>query len=304
MILRNYLGLDLRPDQLAGVALRRRGSKAVLTGQRIQPLVAGIVVPSVRDPIIRDARRFSEALRETLAPLAKGEDRIALSLPEGSGRVLLTEVETPFKTRDEGVDVLKWQLKGNFPVDPKELHLDYQVLERRENGRLRLVVAFLARGVLDQLEELFAAVGYNPALIDFHTLNIFNYYQGRQELGEDFVLVGFEGGSFSLQYYQNRLLAFHRSRDIEDQPEAVFQEINRTLAGCRESHPGLTRSPVFLHCIDDSCAGVAAALRSLFDRDITLLEPHLERMMPVPLVFKSGQDKALAAAIGVAERML
>lgn len=304
MILRNYLGLDLRPEQLLGVALRRRGSKAVLTGHRVQALTAGIVVPSVREPIIRDARRFSEALRETLAPLAGGDDRIALSLPEGSGRVLLTEVETPFKSRDEGVEVLKWQLKGNFPVDPKDLHLDYQVLERRENGRLRLVVAFLARGVLMQLEELFAAVGFNPALIDFHTLNVFNYYQGRQELGEDFVLVGFEGGSFSLQYYQNRLLAFHRSRDLEGQAEAVFQEINRTLAGCRDSYPGLTRSPVFLHCIGDSCAAVRDALHSLFDRDISILEPHLERMMPVPLVFKSGQDKALVAAIGVAERLL
>jgi type IV pilus assembly protein PilM len=304
VILRNYLGLDLRPDQLLGVALRRRGSKAVLSGHRIQSLAAGIVVPSVREPIIRDARRFSEALRQTLAPLAGGEDRIALSLPEGSGRVLLTEVETPFKSKDEGVEVLKWQLKGHFPVDPKDLHLDYQVLERRENGRLRLVVAFLARGVLVQLEDLFAAAGFNPALIDFHTLNVFNYYQGRQELGEDFVLVGFEGGSFSLQYYQNRLLAFHRSRDLEGQAEAVFQEINRTLAGCRESYPGLTRSPVFLHCIGDCCADVRDALHSLFDRDITILEPHLERMMPLPLVFKSGQDKALVAAIGVAERLL
>lgn len=304
MILRNYLGLDLRPDRLIGVNLRRRGNKAVLTGHRIHSLTAGVVVPSVRDPIIRDPRAFSQALKETLDPLAGGEDRIALSLPEGSGRVLLTEVETPFKSRDEGVDVLKWQLKGAFPVDAKELHLDYQVLERRENGRLRLVVAFLSRSVLLQLEELFSASGFNPALIDFHTLNVFNFYQGRQELGEDFVLVGFEGGSFSLQYFQNRVLVFHRSREIDDQVEAVYQEINRTLAGCREAHPGLTRSPVYLHCIDDSCAEVHEALRALFDRDIALLEPHLERMMPLPLVFKAGQDKALVAAIGAAERLL
>lgn len=304
MILRNYLGLDLRPDQLVGVNLRRRANKAVLTGHRVQALAAGVVVPSVREPMIRDPRMFSQVLKETLAPLAGGEDRIALSLPEGSGRVLLTEVETPFKSRDEGIEVLKWQLKGTFPVDAKELHLDYQILERRENGRLRLVVAFLARGVLHQLEELFAASGFNPALIDFHTLNIFNYYQSRQELGEDFVLVGFERGSFSLQYFQNRVLMLHRSREIDDQAEAVYQEVNRTLAGCRESHPGLTRSPVYLHCIDDTCMEIREALRALFDREIALLEPHLERMMPVPLVFKPGQDKALVAAVGVAERLL
>lgn len=304
MILRNYLGLDLRPNQLIGVNLRRRGNKAVLTGHRVQPLTPGIVVPSVRDPIIRDPLGFSQRLKETLGPLAGGEDRIALSLPEGCGRVVLTEVETPFKTREEGVDVLKWQLKGTFPVDAKELHLDYQVLERRENGRLRLVVAFLSRGVLLQLEELFAASGFNPALIDFHTLNVFNYYQSRQELGEDFVLVGFEAGAFSLQYFQNRVLVFHRSREIDAQVEAVYQEINRTLAGCRDSHPGLTRSPVYLHCIDGSCAEIQEALGTLFDRDIALLEPHLERMMPVPLVFKPGQDQALVAAIGAAERLL
>jgi type IV pilus assembly protein PilM len=304
VIVRNYLGLDLRSEQLRGVCLRRRGSKAVLHGHRCEPLAAGVVVPSVREPMLRDLQRFSETLRQTLGPLAGGEDRIALSLPEGSGRVQLAEVESPFKTREEGVEVLKWQLKGSFPLDPKEVHLDYQVLERRENGRLRLVVGFLAKAVLTQLEDVFAAAGFNPAVVDFHTLNVFNYYQGRQELGEDFVLVGFEGGAFSLQYFQNRLLSFHRSRDIDAQAEAVFQEVNRTLAGCRETHPGLARAPVFLHCVGDSCAGVQEALRSLFEREIALLEPHLERMMPVPLVFKPGQDRALAAAVGVAERLL
>ncbi len=304
MLVRNYLGLDLRPNQLSAVVLRRRGKRAVLTGQRIQALDAGVIVPSVREPMVRDPRALTAGLQAVLGPLAKGEDRIALSLPDGVGRVLLTEVETPFKSREEGVEVLKWQLKGSLPVDPKDLQLDYQVLERRENGRLRLIVAFVARTVLVQLEEVFSAAGFNPALIDFHTLNMANYYQGHQELGEDYVLVGFDGGSFSLHYVQNRLPVFFRSRDIENRPEAVLQEVNRTLAGSREAFPGLVRSPVYLHCCAQTCSEVREVLRALFEREVALLEPHLERMMPVPLVFKAGQERALVAAIGAAERLL
>lgn len=200
--------------------------------------------------------------------------------------------------------MLKWQLKGSLPVDPKDLQLDYQVLERRENGRLRVLVAFVARSVSTQLEELFSAAGFNPALIDFHALHLANYYQGRQELGEDHVLVGFEGGSFSLKYVQNRLPVFFRSREIENRPEAVLQEVNRTVAGSRETVPGLARSPVFLHCREDVGQEVREVLRALFEREVALLEPHLERMMPVPLVFKPGQERALVAAIGAAERLL
>ena len=93
----------------------RKGRGSSLAGGRVIPLRQGDVVLSIREPNILEPRRFVEALVDVMAPLAGGEERIALSLPDGVGRVLLAETETAFKSKKEGVEILKWQMKSSLP---------------------------------------------------------------------------------------------------------------------------------------------------------------------------------------------
>ncbi|BCR05768.1 hypothetical protein DESUT3_28370 [Desulfuromonas versatilis] len=304
MIRRTYLGLDIRPESLYAVALLRQGTGASLSGGRMIGLDRGILELSVREPNIADRARFIQAVREVLDPLAGKEDRIALALPDQIGRVLLTEVETAFKSRDEGVEVVKWQLKNSLPTEARNVQLDYQVLERTENGRYRLMVSLMVKSVLQQYEEALAEAGYNAALIDFHSVNLYNYYRSRLESGEDFILVGVEGNSFSLQYYHGRLPVFHRTKRIALEPGKVFQEVNLSCAGFRDSQPGFVRAPVYLHTDWPEREPLLEALRSAFERDVVLLDPRLDRMAKTPLNLAAGRDMEIVAAVGVTERLL
>lgn len=304
MIRRTYLGLDVRPGSLRAVSLRRRGRGSVLAGGRVLSLAEGVLVPSAREPNIRDLRAFVNGLHEVIGPLAGREERIALSLPESAGRVLLTEVDTPFKSKAEGVEVLKWQLKGSLPFDPREVQIDYQVLEKSDTGRYRLVVTLMGRKVLEQYETIFAEAGYNPAVIDFHSLHLYNFYRPRLDLGDAFVLVAAEDGALSFQYFQGQVLAFHRVREVPADPAQVFREINRSLVGCRESFSAFRRAAVFVHSDWPETAPLLDALRSAFERDVVLLDPHLERLSPAPLDLSAARSRGLAAAIGAAERMM
>ncbi len=304
MIQRTYLGLDVRPGELRAVALHRHRRGAILAGGRLMTLGPAVLVPGSREANIREERDFVAAVREVLNPLAGREERIALSLPEGAGRLVLTECETPLRSAAEGREVLKWQLKNHLPADAQEVKVDYQVLDRSESGRIRVLVALVARRVLDQYEELLSEAGYSAQLIDFFPFNLYNYYRARLELGTDFLLVGIDRGTLSLQLFQGQSLSFFRSREVGSEPSGVFMEISRTLAGLYGSIPALRRSPVYLHCDWQDPTELVEALRSTFEREVTLLDPYLQRVARTPLDLPEWRSRGFAAAFGAAERLM
>jgi len=305
VIRRTYPALDITPGELRGVALHRKGRGVSLDGGRVLSLKKEDITLSIREPNILEPRRFVEAIGEVLNPLAAGEERIALSLPDGIGRILLTETESAFKSKKEGVDILKWQLKTSLPGEPKDVRLDYQVLKKSDSGRYTLAVALIASRVLNQYEELLSEAGYHAAVIDFHSLHVYNYYRPRLDLGEDFILVGVEGGGLSIQFFEGGVLVFHRAREVQTSPVRVFQELSRSVVGCHEKFPGFRRATLFLHSDWPDRQPLVDALRSVFERDeVVQLEPHLERLAAPSLQVKSGSLGSLVAAVGAAERML
>lgn len=304
MIRRTYLGLDIRCGELRAVALHRHGRSARLVNGRLLPIGGDILQPTLRKANIVDRRRFANALEEVLHPLAGNEERIAVSLPEGAGRLLLSEVDQAFASREEGAEVLRWQLKNQLPDEARDVHLDFQVVGVGPNGRTRLLVGLISRGVLQDYEETIAEAGYGAQQIDFHPLNLYNFYRQRLEMGGDFVFVGIDRQTLSLQVYQERLLGFFRACDIQGDPALVFQELSRSLAGQKEKFPGIGRLPVFVHCDWPETEEVMAAVNSVFGRNAALLEADMQQLATVALDLPDWRLRGLAAAIGAAERLL
>jgi len=302
MIKRTYTGIDLSDDMLTAVAIQRGRPATRLIGVRREPL-PGLIELSSRQTNVTEPRRFVEVLRQTLDPLCGGEERLALSLPDRVGRLYLLEVESPFKSHQEGVDILKWRLKGNLPAPPAQVQLDYQVMERREDGRMRCVAAAIARPVLEQFEELVVEAGRHAVQIDFHSLNLFSYYRPRLDLGEEFLLIVVERDQLSVTYVAGRTLAYQRVRDGESQAEVVFRELTRTLADAAAAHPAMQRCPVFAHLDPDVGAEVNAVLQSTLEREVRLLDPQLKRFAG-GAVIGLPPSGAVLAALGAAERLM
>lgn len=299
---RTYLGLDISATELRGVALRRRRRTPVLTDGRLLTIPDGLLRPSLTEPNITTPRLFVEALREILDPLAGGEERLALLLPEGSGRIVLTDAEGLFRSRQEGIEILKWQMKKSLPATVRDLHLDFQVVQKQENGRCRVAVSLMVGSVLEQYQEALSTAGYRAEVVDFHSLNLYNYYRPRLDLGDDFLLVGLERGALSVQLFQGRALTFHRVRQIDMRAEVVFQELNRALAGC-QALSGFRRTAVYLHSDWTTLAPISEMLGSIFEQEVVCLQPQLERLTD-GAVWTALPPATLAAAVGVTERMM
>jgi len=301
---RRYLALDLRQQELRAVSLTGKRKRPVLEGAQLMALEAGLLQPSPRGTNISDPIRLKTAIQEVLDPIAAGEERLAVILPETVGRLFTVEVESPFTSKAEGEKIIKWQLKGKLPADPEATVLDFQILDQREDGRKRLLVATVARNVLDEYESAIVAAGYFPVLVGFHSVFLHNYYRTRLEQPDDSLLLILESGLLSLEYSQGRIPLYHRFRMVGDDSSAIFQEISRALVGAQEDYPGLKRAEVFLHCDLAETEGVIDIFRAAFQREVVLLDPHVDRIASQPSDWPKWRLRGLTAAVGAAEQMI
>jgi type IV pilus assembly protein PilM len=301
---RTYLGVSIGESQMQAIALRRQGKGIHLLRTRAREVAPGELKLSPREPNVIIPEQTAQALRELLAPLAGREDRLSLSVSDQSGLVMLVETETPFKTRKEGIDILRWQLKKSLPEEFTDVALDFQVLNRGESGPRRVLVALMERRVLDQYQDLVQQAGFHAVQINFHSLCVYNYYRSRVDMGDDFVFIGVESDVLTIEIFQAGTLVFHRVRNAAQNAERVFQEINRSLVGFPGGQQALRRSAAFLHTNWEDPEGLREALSSLFEREPQMLDPHLERLVGGMTDPDVHIDPTLTGAIGAAEKML
>jgi len=301
---RHYLGVDLSPAQMQAVSLSKSGKGVQLAAARSRSLPEGLIRPHQRALNLPQPNDIVTGLRELLDPMSGGEERVSLSLPDSCGRLFLHEMETIFKSREEGLDILRWKLKGSLPVAPKDVQLDYQILTKNENGRYRLLVSAMAKNILEQYEQLLNAAGYQPIVVDFHSLNVLGFYQPQIDFSDDLVLVVVDGPTLILQYFQNGQLALQRYREVGDSLERVFQEINRSVAGSKEKHPSLSRARVYLQSDWAQLEELQDAVAAVLEKPAQLLDPKLEKLSTGATKMAPQQGKSLAAALGAAGRLM
>jgi len=301
---RTYLALDLRQQELRAVSLTGRRKNPILNGAQLLALSEGLVQPSLRAINISDPSRLKAAIQEILAPIASGEERLALVLPENIGRLFTIEIDTPFAGKVEGEKIIKWQLKGSLPADPEATVLDFQILSQREDGTKRLLVATVARSILQEYEAVITAAGFFPVLVGFHSVFLHNYYRTRLEQPDESVLLILESGFLSFEYSQTRVPLYHRFRQVGADSTTIFQEISRALVGAQMDYPGLKRAEVFLQSDLADTAVVLNTLQAAFQREVVLLDPHIDRIASQPSDWPKWRLRGLAAAVGAAEQMI
>lgn len=302
---RNFIGLEVRRQGLRAVSIKRSGRRRVLCGGQTLVLSEGVVAPTAREENVLKPQVFVDALRDILSPLAGREDRLALCLPDAAGHVFLLELETTFKNRRQGMDVVRWQLKELLPDSYKNIAIDFQELGQRESGSSRVLVSAIDPQVRRQYEELLAEAGFSAALIDFQSLQVYNCFRSQIELGTDFIFVALNQQQLSLLSVQNGILEFHRAKAGMVDAETVFREINRSLVTYRSAHSVYTRSALYLQTDWPDGQELHAAVTSAFDRPAQELPSPLQSLVtPHKLNLSPADAAGMAAAIGVAENLM
>jgi len=301
---RRYLGLSISPRQLCAVSLNCRRGALRLQAGRVLPLKGGVLSCSAVTPNVLDMPRFAANLKEVLAPFAAGEDRVALSLPDAGGKTLVMELPVGVKTKAEGIDLIRFELKKKLPLKIKDLHLDCQLLERTQEGGSRFLVSLISHAVLTQYEELVAQAGFFPAQVGFHLLDTWSYYRPRLASLPEVGLLSVVGDCLGLQFYRRGSPLFYRATRIDESHFSLSQEISLSLPKALES--GVSPKQCLLHLHTDWAdpQGALEAVAGVYGGQVELLKPELDRMSPVSLNLPSGETFSLVGAIGAAGRLL
>jgi len=305
MLRKIYLGLEIYQQGLRVVAIQRQGKKIALVGGQMLSLAETTLQPGFNQPNISQPELFVDSVKKLLAPLAVRDKRIAVALPDHCGQIFLLNFETPFKNRAEGAEIIRWQLKDLLPDRATQLALDFQVLEEKESGQKRILVAVTTQKVLSQYETLIEQAGYAATVVDFHSLALYNAYRTKIDLGRDFILIGVDGCQLSIMIFINQTLNFCRLRQVKQEPRQIFQEISRSLVNYRNKQPAFNTLVVHLHSDWKNQEELFAAVDSVFDQEVQwLVSPVSKLMNGQQLNFTAAEATGMAAALGVAERML
>jgi type IV pilus assembly protein PilM len=264
---RKSVGVEINPSSVRFALLGGSATSPLLERVAYAPIAPGTVRVSLREPNVLDPQAFCDAVRNAHNLLLHKGTRLSITLPDAVGRIMMIDVEGRFKSRAEGLDIIRWKLKKNIPFDIADTHLDYQQLKVRENGDMALMVALVSRAVIGQYEELLVSAGFTPARIDFNSFNLYRTFEGRLALQDDVALISFYDSTLSILVFADGVLEFQRIKDLSGShgvDSRVYMEINSSMMVYRDRFPD--RPIQHVSCIAapdvaaDFCGMVAEAL--------------------------------------------
>lgn len=304
---KNALGMEIGQDGVKFALVGGKRELPRLDAYLVAPFPADTVKLSLREPNVQNTSGFVAGIRESYLRLLTPIKRVSVSLPDSIGRVMLLNLETRFKNREEGRDIIRWKLKKSLPFDIGEVHLDYQVLTERETGEIVTLVALVSRQVVNQYEELLLEAGLEPGKIDFTTFNRYRLFANRLELAEYAAFMTCFGKSVSILIFNSGILEFYRSKEIPGtslDADRVFREINSSLLVHKERHPGHTINQVYCSASTDE----AELFRSVVAETVGLepLSLDVDRVVSRKegLTVDNKTLNLLSASLGAATRNL
>jgi type IV pilus assembly protein PilM len=241
-------GIEITQDGLAMVQAEGKSASPVLDRYALAEFPPETVRVSFKEPNIINPEVFVKLVKESHLRLATSEKRVSLSLPDATGRVLVMDMETRFKNRAEGIDLIRWKLKKNFPLDISDVYLDYQILQYRETGEISVLVGLISTQVVSQYEELLQEAGLKPNRIDFSTLNVYRLLADRCDLSEQTAFITWFRGTVGVMVFANGVLDFYRHKEIVgavSEPNRLFREVNSSLLVYHDKRAGQPLQKVF-----------------------------------------------------------
>lgn len=241
LLRRKSLGVEIGTTGVVFALLGGSAASPALERVASRPLAPGVVRGGLRELNILDPQAFCDCLRQAHGEILHAGTSLSVTLPDTVGRVLLMDVEERFKSRDEGMDIIRWKLKKSMPLDVSDIHLDYQKLMVRENNEIALLVTLVSRSVIGQYEELLVAADLVPARIDLNLFNIYRVFERSLALLDECALISFFNGSLSIMIMgEEGVPEFLRVKDlpgVSASDNRIYREISNSLMAYRERFP-------------------------------------------------------------------
>ena len=206
--------IQIASDRVTGVSLRR-GQDAVLAAAVTEPLPDGALVPAANAPNMVDRDAVVGVVREVHRGLGS-PTRVGLVVPDSAAKVSLTSFEqVPARTADLD-QLVRWQARKTAPFKIEDAQVAYSAGRALAGGGREFVVSMMRRDVVEEYEQVCAAVGGHAGVVDLASFSIVNGVLAGGAMAEgDWLLVHVAHGYSTIAVVRDGDLILFRNRPSE-----------------------------------------------------------------------------------------
>ena len=225
---KNLIGVDIGSTSIKVCEIKesRAGRRLVRFGFH----------PLPPDTIVNGEIMNSGAVVEGLEKLFHKVRRRNVALRASGHGVIIKKIAVPLMTPAELQEQIGWEAEQHIPFDLAEVHIDYQVLHRREpEGQMDVLLVAAKREEIADLTNIAVEARLKPMVVDldaFTVQNVFEVGYGKPAPGETVVLIHVGASLTTVNILAGGTTAF--TRDIANGGQAITEEIQRTLSIGRE----------------------------------------------------------------------
>lgn len=206
------VAVEIARHRISAASILTRDSALAVASHAVEPLPTGAVTPSLNATNIADPKAVADALRRVLDRLGTRPKRIALAIPDSVTKVSLLRFEkVPERDRDL-MELVRWQVRKAAPFKIENAVLSYVPGFTAADGSTEFVVVMARKDVIQEYENVCAAVGAQAGIVDLATFSVINAVLATPNApAEDWLLVHVTAEDATMAILRGSHLVFFRS---------------------------------------------------------------------------------------------
>jgi len=214
--------IEITPEGVLAAALPAKHNAPAYA---FEPLRAGLIVPGISDPNLKDPEAVAGAIRSALGNLSTRTRAVTVIVPDTAVRVFVLDFDAfPTKTA-EAVPVLRFRLRKMVPFDVEHAGLSYQILSESRT-EYRVLVAILPSSILEEYESAVSAAGYEAGAVMPSTLAALAAHNS----SEPVLAACLSRAAITTAITMGNDLLLYRTLDLPDDPFERLVEVQRSVA--------------------------------------------------------------------------
>jgi type IV pilus assembly protein PilM len=208
------VAVEVAAHHVSAAAVEGRPGRPVVAVFASEPLPAGAIVPSLtaRNVVERDAA--AAALDRVLERVGRPR-RVGLIIPDPVAKVSFVRfAQVPPRAADLE-RLIRWQVRKSAPFAIEQAQVSYSPGLHGSEGT-EFVVSLARRDIIEEYEQLCAAAGAHPGIVDLATFNVVNAVMAASTAPSgDWLLVNVRPDYASIAILRGGDLVFFRNRGAD-----------------------------------------------------------------------------------------
>ncbi len=206
-------------------ARRKTGKSAFDSG--VQEMDQDVLAISPAHDNVLRPEAFAQVVATFAPPSSRKRPGAVLILPDYCGRITVLDFDDLPKDAGEQLALIKFRLKKSVPFDVDHASISFFPQQRKEGGKIEVVVAVIAEEILARYEAPFRASGFWPGMITTSTLAACDLMPAEGVS----LLLKQSGGVLTAAVFRGQILKMVRTVELmEVSPAEVVQVLLPTMA--------------------------------------------------------------------------